>query len=215
MIFIDESRPSPETVDKAKRSKVEVKFVKLELLEKFSSTKTTSGVIALVETKPECDFSSVELSDLVFVLCGINDPGNLGTCLRSLRAMGVESVMLLGNCVDLWSPKVVRAGEGSHWGMNIVEIKNDFESLKLLKQAKFRTIGALPKGGVEPSKADLTGKIAIFMGSESHGLNGDLQNQLDEFVTIQIHRAVESLNVAAATAILGYEANRQRNTRSF
>lgn len=143
--------------------------------------------------------------DVVF-LEGVQDPGNVGTIMRSAAALGAASVILDGGCADAWSPKTLRAGMGAHFSLLVRTVRSLEDEL-----ARFagRILCAVPRGGVALAKADLSGAIGWIFGSEGQGVSEAAAKHADLKVTIPMAGA-ESLNVAAAAAVCLYERSRQR-----
>ena len=137
----------------------------------------------------------------------IQDPGNLGSLLRSAAAAGCDAIFLSKGCADVWSPKVLRAGMGGHFVLNIYEA-TDLLAVAAAFQGKLLA-GAL---GAETSlyDCDLRGKLAFAVGNEGSGLSDSLKALSSQVITIPMLGKVESLNVAAAAAVCLFEATRQR-----
>lgn len=175
------------------------------LFAELSELKTPTGILALVDL-PQLQ---VPVSDARFALLleGIQDPGNLGSMLRSAAAAGCDAVFLSAACADAWSPKVLRAAMGGHFCLNI------YERQDLLQVARgFQ--GMLLATSLQATRSlyecDLSGNLAFMMGNEGAGLSDELLALASHPVTIPMPGKVESLNVAAATAICLFEAVRQR-----
>ncbi|MDD4911958.1 MAG: RNA methyltransferase [Sideroxydans sp.] len=175
------------------------------LFEQLSELKTPTGLLALVAIpQPSVDVAS---SRFALMLEDIQDPGNLGSILRSAAAAGCDAVFLSKGCTDAWSPKVLRAAMGGHFVLAIHE-KQDLLSLS-------RTFGGKISAASLQSKqslydCQLTGKQAFAIGNEGAGLSLAMQAAVQERFIIPMPGAVESLNAAAATAVCLFEAVRQR-----
>jgi TrmH family RNA methyltransferase len=144
--------------------------------------------------------------DVVF-LEGVQDPGNVGTILRSAAAFGIGSVVLDRGCADAWSPKTLRAGMGAHFNLLIRTVGSLEDELGRFAG---RILCTVPRGGMALAKADLNGAIAWIFGSEGQGVSEAAAKHADLKVTIPMDDGGESLNVAAAAAICFYEKSRQR-----
>lgn len=147
----------------------------------------------------------------VLVLVGVNDPGNLGTALRSAHASGIERVICCDDTVDPYNPKAVRASAGALFALRVVREASSVEAISALQDEFVRCLGAVVRGGVDYDRAELTGRLAIVLGNESHGLPEDVLTRLDKLVSIPMQGA-ESLNVAMAGTLLCFEALRQRHS---
>lgn len=143
------------------------------------------------------------LSAPALFLEGVQDPGNVGTILRSAAAFGIRSAVLDRDCADPWSPKVLRAGMGAHFALSIRE-KEDLASE--LRAFPGRVLCAAARDGLGPENANLSGPIGWLLGAEGRGVSAELQALSSATVTIPMAAGTESLNVAAAAAILFYAA---------
>lgn len=175
------------------------------LFTELSELKTPSCILALIDL-PRIPIALVQ-SSFCLLLEDIQDPGNLGSILRSAAAAGCDAVFLSKNCADAWSPKVLRAGMGGHFVLDI------YESIDLLAMATsfqgkiFATVVGAKSNLYD---CDLRGKIAFAVGNEGAGLSESLLAMISQHITIPMPGRSESLNVAAATAICLFEAVRQR-----
>lgn len=132
---------------------------------------------------------------------GVQDPGNVGTILRSAAAFGVRAVVLDRACADPWSPKVLRAGMGAHFSLQI----HQAHSLEThLQSFKGRVLCAVASGGVNLAQTDLSGPIGWLFGSEGGGVSASARKMAAGEVTIPMAYGTESVNVAAAAAICFY-----------
>ncbi len=171
------------------------------VLERVASTERPQPNLAVVRM-PD---AVVDLAAASFVLIAdqLNDPGNLGTILRSAEAAGVEAVVLTPGSVDAYNPKVVRASAGALFNVPVVSA-----TLVEVRAAGLRLIGTSSHQGNQHTDADWSGRVAIVLGNEAHGLSDD--TAVDDWVRIEHHGRAESLNVAMAATILCFEAARQR-----
>ena len=187
------------------------------LLESALTTPSPQPVAALVEPP---DWTWAHLLDrhrkvvpLVVALAGIQDPGNLGTILRSAEAFGADGVLALPGTVSPWNPKCVRASAGSVFRLPVLSI-SAADCLMHLREAGVR-IWTTTTHEAEPADlVDLTAPVALILGNEGSGVPADLAAMADGRITIPCPGAVESLNAAVAASVLLYEAARQRSTRS-
>jgi TrmH family RNA methyltransferase len=160
---------------------------------------TPQGIAAEIEiprAQPDPEASCVFLE-------GVQDAGNVGAIIRSAAAFGIGSVVVDRACADPWSPKVLRAGMGGHFSLQIGVVA----SLEVeLERFQGRMICTVPKGGQDLHKADLAGRLGWLFGSEGRGVSPQLQEKAAVRVAIPTSAGTESLNVAAAAAICLYEA---------
>lgn len=180
-------------------------------------SETPQGVAALVRFK---EFSLDDVLERlqvgpVIVLLGLQDPGNLGTILRSAEAFGSAGVVLGEGTVSPFNSKVIRASAGSVFRLPVILAKAaggvDEISAKLRKQS-VRLIATSSHKGTALDEARLTGSTAVFVGSEGAGLPRTIMAQVDEMVAIPHTAQVESLNAGVAGSIVLYEAARQRRS---
>jgi RNA methyltransferase, TrmH family len=134
---------------------------------------------------------------------GVQDAGNAGAIVRSAAAFGAGAVILDRACADPWSPKVLRAGMGGHFALQVVQV-DSLESA--LESFPGRLICTVARGGEPLRKADLSGKIGWVFGSEARGVSPFVQNLAKLKISIPLAAGTESLNVAAAAAVCLYEA---------
>lgn len=142
-------------------------------------------------------------------LDGIQDAGNVGAILRSAAAFGVDTAVLGRGCADAWSPKVLRAAMGGHFALRIAEAA---DLASALADFRGKLVCAVAAGGEAPAAVDLSGRLGWILGAEGQGVSPEAAAQATLRVTIPVGPGVESLNVAAAAAILFYERARQLST---
>jgi len=170
----------------------------------FAQIPSDVAVIAVVAT-PQSTFRTA--SDFCLLLEDVQDPGNVGSILRSAAAAGVQQVFLSGQCAFAWSPKVLRAGQGAHFRLEIYE---GVELPAWARSYRGRVIAAVATGGETLFNADLTHPLAIAIGNEGTGLSRSLQGAASVRVTIPMPGGFESLNAAAAAAVCLFECVRRR-----
>jgi TrmH family RNA methyltransferase len=179
------------------------------VLAAVAGTVTPQGVVAAVPI-PRAALD-VDLGPIVPILDRLADPGNVGTILRTAEAAGVTSVIALNDTVDLFSPKVVRAGMGAHFHLNLI-IDQAWDSLRpLLKGRRVRATAA--NAGHPYYLVDWTIPAALIIGSEAHGVSPEGMAFADGTVSIPMVGRAESLNAAVAASVVMYEALRQRSMR--
>ena len=170
------------------------------VLERVATTETPQGSIAVVKV-PE---RSVDLTSVSFVLVldQLADPGNLGTLLRSAEAAGTEAVVLTPGSVDPYNPKVIRASAGA-----IFHVPTVTADLAQVGAGGCRLVGTSSHRGTPYDRLDWSGRVAVVLGNEAHGLPDDAPV---EWVTIEHRGRAESLNVAMAGTLVVFEAARHR-----
>lgn len=140
------------------------------------------------------------------MLDAIQDPGNVGTIIRSAAAAGADAVLLSAQCADAWAPRTLRAAMGAHFALAI-HVRCDLE--RVARNFEGRVIAAAGQGGAAPHELSLLGSIALVFGSEGAGLSEPLAKVAHAVTSIPLARGVESLNVGAAAAIILFERARQ------
>jgi TrmH family RNA methyltransferase len=188
-------------------------------------TESPQGLAALVKVRQhDLDSALAVTPALVVIAAGIQDPGNVGTLIRSAEAFGATAVVGTEGTVNFWNPKSVRASAGSVFRLPILKIQTqDLTSQLRARQIRLLALttphgesstakanGSSPQRPRQLQDADLTSSCALFVGNEGAGLARDLLREIDEFVAIPQAR-VESLNAGVAASIALYEAQRQRS----
>lgn len=191
-----------------------------KLFAELSELKTPSGIIALIDL-PQPAGAIVD-SGFCLLLEDIQDPGNLGSMLRSAAAAGCDAVFLSPGCVDAWSPKVLRAAMGGHFVLRIYEQQDLPEVAKSFCEQPLRGLPAYPSAGTLLATSlhakrslydcDLRGKVAFLIGNEGAGLSVGMLKLATQEISIPMPGKIESLNAAAAAAICLFEAVRQRHS---
>lgn len=165
--------------------------------------------LLIVAERPVAALPTARAS-FVLVAVSVNDPGNAGTLLRCAEAAGADGVVFAGAAADPYGPKAVRASAGSVFRLPPLVSDEPAEALEALRQRGLRTLGAAAGGGLPYDRADLSAPLALVVGSESHGLPASLAGHIDDWVHVPLAGLAESLNVAAAAAILCFEVQRRR-----
>ncbi|HUE99855.1 MAG TPA: RNA methyltransferase [Anaerolineales bacterium] len=184
------------------------------VFEKMSYRENPDGWLAVFPI-PHVSFADLKLSEapLVIVAESVEKPGNLGAILRTADAAHVEALLVCNPRVDLWNPNVVRASRGAVFSVPVVESDNA-SALEWLKARKLRILAATPSAEVVYSDVDLREPIAIAVGTEDEGLTDFWMSNADVQVKIPMMGKVNSLNVSVSTALILYEAVRQRSQYS-
>jgi len=193
---------------------VETLLLPDKLFDASVPSETPQGVAALVRLKEFSVDDVLEHERLqvgpVVVLAGLQDPGNLGTIVRSAEAFGSAGIILGEGTVSPWNAKAVRASAGSIFRLPVVAAAGLEDVVARLRAQSVRLIATSSHKGTPLDQADLAGPIAVFIGSEGSGLARGLISQMDEAVAIPHTPQVESLNAGVAGSIILYEAARQR-----
>ena len=194
-----------------------VASVSEKLLESISYTKTPQGIVVLA-SRPANDKSTFNEKQpalpLLIILHGINNPVNVGAILRTAEAAGATGAIATANTSDPFSPKALRGAMGSAFRLPIWMGGSFADVIAWCFERGVRTIGADAEGPKSFMAIDWRGSRALIVGTESTGLLPDEIAAADEAVRIPMQGSVESLNVAVATGIILYEANRQRTSNA-
>jgi TrmH family RNA methyltransferase len=176
------------------------------------STETPQGVAALVMLRTASleTLLEPEGEPLIVGVSGIQDPGNLGTIIRSAEAFYSSGVLLGEKTVSHFNPKVVRASAGSIFREPLVKVQM-LEAIAAMKERGLRVIATSSHKGKPLDEADFRGPVAVLIGNEGAGLAAEILNAADEQVSIAHSERVESLNAGIAASIVLYEAARQRS----
>jgi RNA methyltransferase, TrmH family len=190
---------------------VEILAVSRAVFEKVSYRENPDGWMAVFPI-PQTSLTDLKLSEspLVIVAESIEKPGNLGAILRTADAARVDAVLVCDPRVDVWNPNVVRASRGVVFSVPIVECDNA-SALEWLKRGWMRILAASPSAATVYSDVDLRNPIAIAVGTEDEGLSDFWMQNADVIVKIPMLGRVNSLNVSVSTALIVYEALRQRS----
>lgn len=192
----------------ANDQEISIDQVPFSLMKKISDTEFPQGIIGVINQRKHILPESL---DFILICDSINDPGNLGTILRSADAAKVQAVLLSPNCVDQYSPKVVRAGMGAHFHIPIQD--SNWEEIYALCKNPAHPLKTLITGANAKSsfwQVDLTQPIAIIIGSEATGPGLEANQLAEEAIKIPMPGYSESLNAAIATSIILFEVVRQR-----
>lgn len=177
------------------------------LIERVADTVTPQPVMA-VAPWVDVPLPDVRDADFVVVCVDLRDPGNAGTVLRSAEAAGASAVVFCDGSVDVFNPKTVRASAGSLFHVPVVNGGAVEDVLETLGTWGVRRLGTAAQHGDAYDEIDLTGRVAIVLGNEAHGLPDGVT--VDAGVTIPMAGTGESLNVGMAAAVLCFEVARQR-----
>jgi TrmH family RNA methyltransferase len=207
-LFMGENEPA--LIDRCREAGAAVFDCTPPVFEKMSYRDRPEGLLA-VAPQVRGTLADLKLPDrpLLVVAEAIEKPGNLGTILRSADAAGVHAVIVCDRCTDINNPNVVRASIGTLFSLPVVEAASE-DALRWLRDHDIAILAATPHTDKLYDEVDLTRGTALVVGTEQFGLSDRWMNQADLKVRIPMLGQADSLNVAAATTILLYEAVRQR-----
>lgn len=180
-------------------------YVTEEIIKKISDAVSPPDVLALCKMAND----NVVLGEKILLLDGIQDPGNLGTIIRSAVAFNVDTICLSPDTVDIYNPKVLRSTQGMIFHTNII-IKSLKEIISMLKEREIPIYGTRVDYGIDVStlREKDRKKYALVMGNEGNGVSEEILDMCDEYIYISMNPDVESLNVGVATSIILYELDK-------
>ncbi|MBQ6811903.1 MAG: RNA methyltransferase [Agathobacter sp.] len=211
-----ESNPENQMVLTKLRSKCEsvgavFETVADSVFKSVSDTQTPQGIMAVV-AMPEYGLEQLldgEKTHLL-ILESVQDPGNLGTMVRTGEGAGITGVIMNKTTVDLFNPKTIRSTMGSIYRVPFYVTEDLSETMQLLKKKGVSLYAAHLKGEHYYTDEDYTKSCGFLIGNEGNGLSDEIANQADTYIKIPMEGQVESLNAAISATLLMYEANRQR-----
>lgn len=183
-----------------------------EVMKKMADTQTPQGILTVLRS-PRHDMEELlnERNGLFLVLEDLQDPGNLGTIMRTSEGAGVTAVIMNKKTVDIFNPKVIRATMGSIYRVPFIYVENLQETLQKMKAKGIQTYAAHLDGNTYFTGISFQKPTAFLIGNEGNGLSKELADAADAYVKIPMEGKLESLNAAVAAALLVYEAKRQRS----
>jgi TrmH family RNA methyltransferase len=192
---------------------VETHIVQDSLYERMSGTRSPQGVLCVLpfpfmfhSIRPPSPWKR----SLYVAGIDIQDPGNVGVLTRTAAAAGASEMLFLGYSADPYSPKCIRASAGAVFTVPLRTHSDPVTAISLLAQSGVRVYAAVPSGGIYPWEAEFTGDCGILLGNEGRGLRPETVLKLGEGLSVPMPGGIESLNVSAASAMILYEAVRQR-----
>ena len=179
----------------------DIKIIKAskKVLKYITNLESPQPVMAVCEKIKEKN-----VGNKIMILDNIQDPGNLGTIIRSCVAFNVDTLIISDNSVDLYNPKVLRATQGMIFHLNII-VTNLIKIIKELKDEGYKVAGTNVVNGTLVSEFEKKERFAIIMGNEGNGVSSEVSKLIDENIYIPISQTCESLNVGVAASIILYE----------
>jgi TrmH family RNA methyltransferase len=189
-----------------------------DVMKKMAATHTPQGVLAVIsqyhytleEVIKGYNQDDENARPLMLILENIQDPGNVGTMLRSGEGAGVTGIILSKGSADIYNPKVIRSTMGSIFRMPFIYVESVPQVLETLKASGIHTYAAHLKGEKNYDEFDYTKPTAFLIGNEGNGLTKETADAADTYILIPMKGEVESMNAATSAAILTFEASRQR-----
>lgn len=181
----------------------DIYYVTYDILKKISKVETPQKVMAVIRKK---EFSII--GNKVLVLDRVQDPGNLGTIIRSAVAFNIDTIILSEDSVDLYNEKVIRSTEGMLFNINV--LRKDLKSfIPKLKEDNYKIVGTRLTSGMKVKDYIFPKRVALVMGNEGNGISSEVLSLCDDFVYVPMNEVCESLNVGVAASILMYEMEKQ------
>ncbi|OFI50574.1 23S rRNA methyltransferase [Floricoccus tropicus] len=205
-LFEEASRSGAEILETFVTEEFAAKFpeaiiVTQEVLNFITDSKTPQGLVAVVKMNNDLDYEKINLNKIL-VLDGVQDPGNVGTLIRTADAGGFDAVFLSRDCADVYSPKVMRSMQGSNYHLPVYSVDLS-ELYKKLKELKISVLAStLSDESISYKEVEQKSGIALVLGNEGQGISQLTKNEADVLVHIDMPGQAESLNVAIAGGIL-------------
>lgn len=205
-----------ESFEQKKGKEMNLSGLQLEMLSDkvfshVSDTKTPQGILCVVKQKKTGLKEMLEqTAPFLMVLDNLQDPGNLGTIIRTAEGAGVTGVIMSRETVDVYNPKTIRSTMGSVYRMPFLYVEDILELLKELQEKGIRTYAAHLDGKNNYDEENYRESCAFLIGNEGNGLRDEVADNADIWIKIPMCGQVESLNAAIASSILMYEVSRQR-----
>ena len=178
---------------------VPITYVTENVMKSISELDTPYNIIGICKYQEE-----KAIGNKVLMLDDVQDPGNLGTIIRSSLAFNIDTIILSKKCVDLYNSKVLRACQGMNFHINI--IRDDLkEYINRLKKGDYKIFTTDVNNGKDLKNIEITDKYVIIMGNEGNGVKEEISSLADEKIYIKMNKKCESLNVAVATSIILYQ----------
>lgn len=199
-----------------KKEELDLKNFPYEILsdavfQHVSDTKTPQGILCVVAQKEYSLKTLLNITNPHFVvLDNLQDPGNLGTIVRTAEGAGVDAIFLSKDCVDLYNSKTIRSTMGSIYRMPTIYVEDIPNLLEQFREKGIKSYAAHLQGKNSYDKENYQGGTAILIGNEGNGLRDEVSQKADVWVRIPMHGQVESLNAAIAASVMMFEVSRQR-----
>ena len=181
---------------------VPVSYVTKNVLKYISELDNPSKIIGICKKTDKKD-----IGNKILILDGVQDPGNLGTIIRSSVAFNIDTIVLSEDCVDIYNSKVLRATQGMIFNINIIE-ENLIEFIPKLIKNGYKVYGTKVNGGKSLKSIEKSEKFAIIMGNEGNGVRTSVLDLCSDYIYIDMNNNCESLNVGVATSIILYELDK-------
>lgn len=180
----------------------DIEYVSKAVFEHITDTKTPQGIMAIVSKK---EITNIKLGETIFALDNVQDPGNLGTIIRTLDCAGIKDLFLSKGCADEYNPKVIRSTMGAIFRVNILSELYLKEELEKLKSEGYNLVVTSLEGATSLFEHKFVGKNVIVIGNESNGVSKEIQEIANVRIKIPMVGQTESLNAGVAASLMAYE----------
>lgn len=197
-------------LDKMRSKKIDTYMVEDKLINEICDTKTPQGIAAVVKRHKINEDSIISDSNFLLIVDRLQDPGNLGTIIRTAHAAGIGGIIISSGTVDPYSPKVLRSTMGSIFNVPIIEAFDLSEIIHKIRGSGFTIYASSPSKSVPYWDEAYASKVAIIIGNEANGIDQEVIAQSDRQIKIPMPGGSESLNASVACGILAFEVLRQR-----
>jgi len=194
-----------------KKISSEYEVVSDSVFSQISDTKTPQGILAIIKMLDYSIDDLIKDMPLIAIIENLQDPGNLGTIIRTGEGAGISGVLMSSNTVDIYNPKTIRSTMGSIFRVPFVYEDDLLKAIELIKNRNVTIYAAHLDGKNSYTAEKYSGPSAFLIGNESNGLTDEVAKKADVLIRIPMCGKVESLNAAIATTVLLYEAKRQRD----
>lgn len=181
------------------------------IFKEISDTDNPQGILAVVEFMENTIESALKEENFFILLDRVQDPGNMGTIIRTADAFGANGVIVTNGCVDVYNPKTVRSTMGSIFQIPIIHMRNIDDAIETLKNKNINIISTSLNTDKYSYDIDFIKDSALVIGNEANGVSEQIIENSDELVKIPMSGSAESLNAGVASAVLMYEVLRQRS----
>ena len=178
---------------------IEKIYITKEVMKKLTELDTPNKIIGIVKKN-----TPLPIGNKILILDNIQDPGNLGTIIRSSVAFDIDTIVLSPNTVDIYNPKVIRSTQGMIFYTNIITLELK-EFINEIKTKNYTIFGTNVRNGKNIKEITLPEKFALVLGNEGQGVSKEIESLCDDNIYIKMSSKCESLNVSVATSILLYE----------
>ena len=189
-----------------------LEIVEDKIFASMSDTQTPQGILCIVKRKEtSLDQLLKQENPHFLILENLQDPGNLGTILRTGEGAGITALIMNKNTVDIYNPKTIRSTMGSIYRVPYLYVESLPETIKKMRAKGIKVYAAHLEGKASYDQLDYSGGTAFLIGNEGNGLTREAADLADEYMRIPMEGQLESLNASVAAALLMYEVHRQRN----